>query len=658
MVALRNLGKAVKFTVAVAAMTAVMGLFTYVMPAVGVIEKWFDDLRLSLLTPTQEHNGDIIVAAISESTLARFPYRSPIDRQFLADLVNSMADKGVKAVGLDILFDQGTEPEKDAALRSALENFPGPVVVSWGDDRAGVTEEQTAFMADYLANVQKGFANVIKDRDGIVRRVFAGGNVGDGFRHGFVLELAKALGHDVPNKTVPLAYSGRTEDGSDPIVVMPSERVSLLPKTWLEGKVVLVGAVLPQRDRHLTPFATAFGAGYGNMPGVVIHAHVLAQVLENRSLSPLPWYAALALIAAISAGALALAIASMRVWYKILIGVAATIALWSASAWVFSEFSILTPIVAPTLALFGMGGLGIAYLAQRTNQEKRFIRDAFARYLSVSVIRQLESDPERLQLGGERREMTFIFTDIAGFTSLSESTPPSVLVPALNTYLDGICQILIDHRATIDKFVGDAVVAFFNAPVEQADHPQRAVACALEMSAFAEKFAKEQNAAGVEFGMTRIGVNTGTVTVGNFGGDIRFEYTAIGDSMNTAARLESANKTLGTNVCVSGATMEKCDGIPFRPVGNIVLKGKTEGVPVYEPVTTECANSQQFKDYMEAYTDLRATNDLPCSSDLDPAIIQKFIALTEAYPDDTLARLHLERVKRGEKGIRIVMETK
>lgn len=662
MAATSHARNASRFVIAVVAITAVMGLFMYVMPAVAVIEKWFDDLRISLLTPTQDHNDAIIVAGITEETLARFPYRSPVDRGFLADLVNSLAEKGVRGVGIDILFDQATEPEKDQALKQALENFAGPVVVSWGDRRAGMTEEQLAFMDEYLANVPKGFANLIKDRDGIVRRIFPGARLADGsgeYRRGFVLVLGEALGLAVPEEPVPLAYSGRTEDGSDPIVIMPSERVSLLPKAWLEGKIVLIGAVLPQRDRHLTPLATALGAGYGNLPGVVIHAHILAQLLEDRSLTVMPWYAALMLIAAITAAALGLALVEIPVWIKVAIGLAGTVLLWVASGVAFAQFAVMVPVVGPTVALFVAGALGIAYLAQRTNQEKRFIRDAFARYLSPSVIGQLENDPDRLTLGGERREMTFIFTDIAGFTALSESTPPTTLVPALNSYLDEMCRIVMTHEGTIDKFIGDAVVAFFNAPVPQADHPARAVACALEMSRFAERFAREQKAAGIGFGTTRIGVHTGTVTVGNFGGEIRFEYTAIGDSVNTAARLESVNKTLGTGICVSGTTVAECPDLAFRPVGELVLVGKTEGVEVFEPLTAEAAAGPAVAAYREAFALLRESGG-PCreSTGLAEKAKQAFARLVEAYPDDPLARFHHQRLLRGDYGVRIVMESK
>ena len=156
-------------------------------------------------------------------------------------------------------------------------------------------------------------------------------------------------------------------------------------------------------------------------------------------------------------------------------------------------------------------------------------------------------------------EMTFLFTDLEGFTFYTESVAPALLVSTLNDYLDGVCAIAMDHGGTIDKIVGDAVHVMFNAPLDQLDHAARAVRCGLAIDAFAQRFAADPArlaAAGRVFGVTRIGINTGRAVVGNFGGRRRFDYTAHGDAINTAARLEAANKMLGTRICVARATVD------------------------------------------------------------------------------------------------------
>ena len=212
-----------------------------------------------------------------------------------------------------------------------------------------------------------------------------------------------------------------------------------------------------------------------------------------------------------------------------------------------------------------------------------------------------------------------------------------------------MCRIALDHQGTIDKIVGDAVVAFFGAPADQPDHPALAMACALEMDAFARDFSAERQAAGIDFGHTRIGVNTGFAIVGNFGGESFFDYTAHGDTVNTAARLESVNKHLGTTICVSGFTAWRCPDTHFRPVDVLVLKGKTEGLQTFEPLSPEAAASANAAAYLEAYELMK---------NHDPAARQAFASLVEEYPDDKLAAYHDKRLDAGEQGMTIVLEAK
>ncbi|HEX9703011.1 MAG TPA: adenylate/guanylate cyclase domain-containing protein, partial [Rhodospirillales bacterium] len=294
-------------------------------------------------------------------------------------------------------------------------------------------------------------------------------------------------------------------------------------------------------------------------------------------------------------------------------------------------------------------GVGIAYIGRRERQQKRFIRGAFKRYLSPSIVDQLVADPSRLNVGGERRELTFLFTDLAGFTSLTERTAPAVLMALLNEYLNEMCRILFKHGATMDKIVGDAVVGFFNAPLDQPDHRARAVATALEMDAFSRVFIERQKAKGLEIGVTRIGVHSGVATIGNFGGDAFFNYTAHGDMVNTAARLESVNKHLGTRVCISGVTAAACPSVAFRPVGTLVLKGKKEGIEVFEPLADGLKDAPLTAAYRRAFEMLKRK---------DPAAIDAFRELLHNAPDDGLARFHLTRLQKGESGVVIVMEEK
>ena len=219
----------------------------------------------------------------------------------------------------------------------------------------------------------------------------------------------------------------------------------------------------------------------------------------------------------------------------------------------------------------------------------------------------------------------------------------------LNEYLDGTCRIVLRHGGTIDKIVGDALHVMFNAPGDQPDHAERALECALELDEFCCRYASGQRALGVDLGNTRIGVNTGETVVGNFGGATRFDYTAHGDAINTAARLESVNKYFDTRICVSESTLERCAHPYHRPIGRLILKGKSEGLGAYELLTASRARSPEVVEYMRAY------RLLECE---DPAAADAFAALAERHPDDGLIAFYAVRLEAGVPGVTIRLSGK
>ena len=219
----------------------------------------------------------------------------------------------------------------------------------------------------------------------------------------------------------------------------------------------------------------------------------------------------------------------------------------------------------------------------------------------------------------------------------------------LNEYLDAMCRTVMEHGGTIDKIVGDAVVGIFNAPLDQPDHAQRAVNCALSMDRISRNFIQKMKERGMEFGATRVGVNTGTAIVGNFGGSERFDYTAHGDAINTAARMEGVNKHLGTLICISGTTVAQCPHHFFRPVGALVLKGKTESIEAFEPITEEESRTPRVVRYKEAFAHLeRGAADAA----------ELFAALRADFPEDPLVTLHYDRVAAGTLSATIILAEK
>jgi adenylate cyclase len=282
---------------------------------------------------------------------------------------------------------------------------------------------------------------------------------------------------------------------------------------------------------------------------------------------------------------------------------------------------------------------------RRGRTEAERARSALARYFSPNLAQQLASNPRFMELGGERRIGTFLFTDLANFTPLVETTEPATIVSLLNAYLDGVTDMVFVHEGTVVKVLGDAVYAMFGAPLDQPDHARRAVQCALAIDAFARDFELEQHSKGILLGVTRIGVNTGSAIIGNFGGRVFFDYTAHGDPINVAARLEAANKKLGTRICVSSSTASEVSDFRGRPIGELVLKGKEKGLLAYEPLTEDAAAMPQTSAYTAAYEKL-------ASGDVSGAK-QGFASIIGQNADDPLAAFHLQRLLAGVNSVSI-----
>jgi adenylate cyclase len=307
----------------------------------------------------------------------------------------------------------------------------------------------------------------------------------------------------------------------------------------------------------------------------------------------------------------------------------------------------LVPIVAPTLAFLGSLSAGGVYLARRYRDKRRLIREAFQRYLEPRVVQQLLDDPDSLMTEGEEREMTFLFTDMENFSRASEKIPPRLMVRLLAEYFDGICEALVRRGGTIDKYVGDAVVAIFGAPLPQLDHAERAVIAAMEIVEATEAFRVRVKAEhGVELGRTRVGVNTGVCVVGNFGSRYRHNYTAFGDAINTANRLEGANKALGTQICVGPVTAAQSPGFAFLPLGFLRLRGKGEIVEAFTPVAKADAAAPWFRDYVDAFGILRDGGT--------GAAAEAFARIRGDNPAAAPAAAHTKRLRAGAQDAVVV----
>jgi adenylate cyclase len=346
-----------------------------------------------------------------------------------------------------------------------------------------------------------------------------------------------------------------------------------------KDKIVFVGASATALfDTFETPFAQA------KMPGMQVHASVADDILSQRSIGP-----ATPSIRALTVVALGLAVGLVATTQASSVATAVTLVLVAAFGWasmlLFARgtwLNVTQPVLTVSLALFG----GVAYQFFVEGREKRKMQRLFGQYVSKDVFARLVANPELARLGGERREMTVLFSDIRGFTTVTERGQPEETVQMLNEYFTKMVEIVFKHKGTLDKFVGDMVMALFNAPLDDPDHAEHAVQAALEMIDELQRLNSQWKAEGrfaeLDIG---IGINTGPMIAGNIGSNAIMSYTVIGDAVNLGSRLESLNKQYGTRIIVSDATRRQLSGrYMFRPLGDVVVKGKTQPVAIFEVV--------------------------------------------------------------------------
>lgn len=515
-----------------------------------------------------------------------------------------------------------------------------------------------------------GAINFVPDLDGVIRRVPVMLRLDDTIVPSFFAETLRVAqgqaayavtrsaqaGAGIESVTVgPVRMATSREGemwirytrGGEAQRTVPAWRVfagELEPGTFA-GTMVLIGSSAEGLlDLRFSPLG-------GVVPGVQVHALALEQALSGDPIGRPNW-ALGAEATVIALGGLAVGYAALSLGALVAAGLflAAAVALaWTGWA-AFAAHGLLLDPVTPGVALLLVFVVASLYHHHVSERRQRWIKQAFSRYVSPNLVEHLVRDPAQLELGGTRRECSFLFTDLAGFTALMEQLDPAEAVALLNDYLDNMIRIAFEHEGTLDRIVGDAVAIMFSAPVAQPDHRERALRCAEAMHRFATGFAAAAQARGIAFGKTRIGIHSGEVTVGNFGGRTIFDYRALGDPVNTAARLESVNKQLGTTVCVSEAVLGAEGNVQSRPVGELVLKGKTLPLRAFEPLFAAAPGVVETLDeYRAAYAQM-ARGEASAQA--------AFERLVARNPDDGLARFHRDRLAAGAGGERISFDRK
>jgi adenylate cyclase len=360
--------------------------------------------------------------------------------------------------------------------------------------------------------------------------------------------------------------------------LLDEQKKPALDPSVFRDKIVFVGATASgTADVFPTPFAA------GNTPGINIHAAAADDILSNRFMHPVPTPVRIAsvFLAGVSIGIIA---TMLPAWWATALSVALITAFGTVGARLFAVgywLNVTQPFVAASVALFS--GVGYQYFVE--GREKRKMKKLFGQYVSKDVYDHLVADPSLARLGGTRREMSVLFSDIRGFTTVSERGQPEEIVHTLNEYFTKMVEVVFRHQGTVDKFVGDMVMALFGAPLDDPHHAEHAVEAALEMLAELERLNqmwKSKSRPELEIG---IGVNSGPMIAGNIGSEQIMSYTVIGDAVNLGSRLESLNKQYSTRIIISEATKAKLTGrYELRPLGDVVVKGKTKPVAIFEVV--------------------------------------------------------------------------
>ncbi len=570
-----------------AAIGATISILVYGAYALGVLdplELKSIDLRFQLRGPVPPRLP-ILLVSIDQDSFDEFNLPWPWPRTLHAELIRKLTAGKAKAIGLDILFTEAKpHSDEDEVLARAVKDA-GNVILA-----AELTEVDTPFGHKSRINLPLpllraqargyGIANLFTDRDGVIRRNPLRFNFQGTTYSSFPLAMFQALerGENTPrisNDAMMINYRGPAR--SYPIV--PYYRVlrGEIDPTTYRGKIVLIGAFAPSLH---DVFATSFSAR-APTAGIEIQANVLEMLLSHETIMPLPGWAHLLLFIALSGVAIRLSLWQKPAWAAVSLSLlVAGYAI--GNFYLFSASRLLVPL---TPLFFGMiasyGGITVdGYV--REYKERLRVRKTFGQYVSPEIVDEILADPRALGLRGQRTHVTVLFTDIRGFTTLSEQNDPETVVAFLSDFLEQVTRVIFANGGTVDKFIGDAVMAIFGAPRSHGDDARRAGQAGIDVLQLAPALeAKWQSVLGrsLKFG---VGINTGDAVVGSIGSAIRSDYTAIGDTVNTAARLEALTKELAVPLLISESTAAELNGaMSPEALGAVQIIGRTAPLEIF-----------------------------------------------------------------------------
>ena len=546
---------------------------------------------------------EIVVVGIDEASFAEMKLPWPWPRGIHGKLIKALRSSGAKGVVMDILFSNPSVPEEDRAMAEAIEEY-GQVVLAADLEVVQTDRFSQEMLVTPIEEFQEagalfGVSSIPLDADNVVRRFFWGTQEIPSLEVA-VLRMLGVTRHRDQRRMIRFV---------DPAAPFPYvsyykalEPDRYLPRGFFQNKMVLVGKFSqpakepiselmgkyklrlepPSPVRGVDMFATPFYILENKLtPGIEIHGHMLVSLMRSDLLRPLRAIEAVCLVVLFSFFLTTL----NRNWTpgrSILFNGLVTVGYLLFSHVLFDRKGLFLPFASPLAAVvvnFVSSGV-VSYVG--VERKRRYLREAFSHYLSPEVARKVLQDPEKLRLGGQRVEATVLFSDLAGFTGMSEKMEPEEVVSILTRYTTEMTRAIFKYRGTLDKFIGDAIMAVWGTPTEDGDQAYHACLAALEMQKRMKTLAREFDTPEHRLSM-RVGINTGVVMAGNMGSEERFDFTVIGDSVNIASRLEALSKTYGTEIIIGESTRQKLDRrLAFRELGSVTVKGKVQEIRIYE----------------------------------------------------------------------------
>jgi adenylate cyclase len=593
--------------------------------------------------------SELAIVGIDEQSFQELRRAWPWPRRLHAELVRRLKAAGAKLIVFDVIFAEPSDPPDDEMFTKAIQEAGNVILATTIELTENRHVRRQILVQPYqpfrAAARAVGLTLVTPDGDGIVRRFSLR------FREEKNLSEVVARCYR-PDLEVPSNLSGFINFTGPPghIYTISYGRVLNEPEpsllAHLRGKIVLIGRVLeasptPMADAFYTPFFSTTGQ---LMSGVEIHAQVINTLLhqdwgqEVGLLPRLGFYLFALLLFGYVVGRV-----SPFAGVGVLAGFVVAIFVLSFLLFLHLNFWLPPLLLAGAMTLVYGAHIFIHYSIEA--KEKRWLRQAFSHYVSDSLVESIIAHPERLQLGGEEVEVTVLFADLVNFSALAENVAPRELISLLNEYFSVMTEIIMDYKGTVDKFIGDAIMAFWGAPLPLADHALLACKAALEMQSAMHSMRGSWGAQGFHQMSTCIGIHSGPVVAGNVGSRRRFNYTVMGDTVNLAARLQGANKAYGTEIILSEATRRRLtDTFLLREMDLIQVRGRSQSVTIYElisfmPPAGPPGWLRLFEagraDYLEGKIQEAAT---------------RFHEILDLHPDDPPSKIFLERChKRLEK---------